>query len=395
MAPPPERPPLLLAVAGFPPTITGSSILNRNLWGEWPAEDLEVVSFRLPGGRTDPGLALPGVNVHLVEPWPFRPPRLAAQLDPLAAPAVARTLARVSSRRKPRAIWASWPTTAFAVGAWKAARTLGVPLLLHLHDTWQEAYQSRPLYLERLAAWRYEPRVLRESARVFTITDSARDHYRRKLGVDSYVLPHAVPAADLARPDRPLERPAGSERRAHFAGNVYRAMNADALARVCAALEQCREKVVLDCYSPNGAPALARLGISGPRVRVRFGSREDVIAAQTEADIMVLPLAFQSSNPVEIETVFPTKLLEYFVSGRPILVHAPERSWASRDARANGWGDVVDVPDAAAVARAIDRLLADAKHAEALVAAARREARRRAAPEVVSLLRAELQRLGC
>jgi glycosyltransferase involved in cell wall biosynthesis len=153
--------------------------------------------------------------------------------------------------------------------------------------------------------------------------------------------------------------------------------------------------VVLDCYSPNGAPALARLGVSGPRVRVQFGSREDVMAAQAEADVMVLPLAFQSSNPVEIETVFPTKLLEYFVSGRPILVHAPERSWASRDARANGWGDVVDVPDAAAVARAIDRLLADAKHAEALVAAARREARRRAAPEVVSLLRAELQRLGC
>lgn len=384
------RGPIVVAAAGFPPTMTGSAVLNRNLWGAFPADEVVAVSVRLAGAPVDPGLALPGVDVTLVEPWPFRRPRVAAQLDPLAAGAVARVVTDVARRTQARAIWANWPNTPFLIGAWRAAGELRLPLYVYLHDTWREAYAARPLFLERFTAWRYEARVLRDARLVFTITDAARDHYRAKLGLDSTVLPHCVPAADLDRP-APAARPPATRRVLHFAGHVYRTMNTDALATLARALPLCRHDVVLRCYTPSSAAQLAAAGIGGDRVEVRFGTRDEVMADQAAADLLVLPLAFRSPNPVEIRTVFPTKLLEYFVSGRPVLVHAPAESWCARDARARGWAAVVDEAQPTAVAQAIDALLDDVPRQASLVAAARAEARRRAAPDVARVLRAQIE----
>jgi glycosyltransferase involved in cell wall biosynthesis len=168
-------------------------------------------------------------------------------------------------------------------------------------------------------------------------------------------------------------------------------MNTDALALLTRALALCRHDVLLRCYTPSSAAQLAALGIAGDRVEVRFGTRDDVMADQAAADLLVLPLAFRSPNPLEIRTVFPTKLLEYFVSGRPVLVHAPVDSWCARDAATKGWAAVAGEASPAALAGAIDALLDDVPRQTSLVAAARAEARRRAAPEVARALRAELE----
>jgi glycosyltransferase involved in cell wall biosynthesis len=119
------------------------------------------------------------------------------------------------------------------------------------------------------------------------------------------------------------------------------------------------------------------------------------MAAQRASDAVVLPLAFQTTNPDEIRTVFPTKLLEYFVCGRPILVHAPADSWVSRNARDTGWGAVADTAEPKALAQAIDSLLSDAEAQRNFVAAAKNAARRRAASTVTAGLRRELEKFHC
>jgi glycosyltransferase involved in cell wall biosynthesis len=171
-------------------------------------------------------------------------------------------------------------------------------------------------------------------------------------------------------------------------------MNQDAVVNLVRALEYCKRPVILECFTPNGEASLAAAGIGGPRVRVRFGSKAEVMAAQRKSDIVVLPLAFQSTNPVEIRTVFPTKLLEYFVCGRPILVHAPVDSWSSRNARNNGWGAVADSAEPKALAQAIDTLLDDEEARKTLVSAAKNAARLRAASAVAAGLRRELEKFA-
>lgn len=387
-----EAGPLLLAVAAFPPSVSGSAILNRNLWSAWPAEDLVVVAADLKELRTDPSLALPNIRTEVIDPRLFKTGRLALHLDPLNAWSVANSLVRIAKEVRPRAIWANWPTTPFAIGAWMAARRLRLPFYFHLHDLWKEGYAGKRLYVERLAAAYYEARILRTARRIFTITDAAREFYLQTRNVDSYVLPHSLPVADLSDQSETVISPEGP-RLLHFAGAIYPLMNQDAIVNVVKALDRCKHEIVFDCFTAGSAEQMAGIGIGGPQVRIGFVPKAEVMKRQRSSDLLLLPLAFHSSNPHEIQTVFPTKLLEYYVSGRPILVHAPADSWASRSAREAGWGEVVDSTDPENLAKAIDALLENPQRQQSLVAAARKEAERRAAPLVAQRLREELQRL--
>lgn len=383
--------PLLIATIAFPPRVSGSAILNRNLWSAWPADDLVVIANQLPGVPVDPTMALPHVATHWIERWPFRPP-WEAYLEPLATPLITRRICEVAHRVTPRAIWASWPTTPYLLGAWRAARKLRLPLYVHLHDMWRQAYADKPgLIFERLIVLALERAVLSSARRLFTITEEAAEHFRSRLGLDSYVLPHAIPASDLAA--MPATLGSAGNGVIHFAGAIYGAMNLDALQNVAQAMPLCKRAQRLDCFTARNIDVLRQMGITGPKVSVRFTSKTEVMAAQREASIMVLPLAFKSSNPLEIRTVFPTKLLEYLVCGRPILVHAPADSWASRHARSEGWGEVVDEPDPRKLALALDALLTNSERQAQLVSAAFTEARRRNATDVAGGLRAELHRL--
>jgi glycosyltransferase involved in cell wall biosynthesis len=77
--------------------------------------------------------------------------------------------------------------------------------------------------------------------------------------------------------------------------------------------------------------------------------------------------------------VFSTKLLEYLIAGRPIVVFAPEDSYHAQSARENGWGYVVTEDSPAALAAAIERVIADENLAAGLVRGALQEARSRTA----------------
>jgi glycosyltransferase involved in cell wall biosynthesis len=81
---------------------------------------------------------------------------------------------------------------------------------------------------------------------------------------------------------------------------------------------------------------------------------------QREADILFLPLAFESPyEPVLINTSSTSKLGEYLAARQPILVHAPKASFVSWYFRRNECGLVVDESDPAKLARGIEQILSD------------------------------------
>ncbi len=387
-----RRGPLLVALAGFPPLVTGSATLNYNLWATWPGTEVVIAARQWDVVRGDDRHLALRPTLRRVQTFLFRHPGLCHRLEPLAGLAVARQLRGFAQETGARAIWANWPTTSFSLGAWWAARRLRIPLYFHMHDMWEESFQHSNLWVERLAAKAFERRILRSARRVFAITTEARSYLATKLGIDSYVLDHPVPDADLADPSTGTL--AGAPRPViHFAGNVYRLMNLDAVRNVAACLPLLPEGYTFEVYTPRSVEALAKAGVPLTRVDVKFGTKPEVMRAQRDAAVLCLPLAFDSSSPTEIRTVFPTKLLEYFVSGRPILVHAPPDSWASQAARRDGWAEVVDQPDPVLLAQKVRALLEDRDRQQALVRAAFAEARRRAVSRVVAGLRSELGRL--
>jgi glycosyltransferase involved in cell wall biosynthesis len=382
-----EHGPLLICARSFPPRLGGSAILSRNLWGAWPANDLVVLSEGGAGLPIDPNTALPGVRVEYVTPWLESNPSLRAFCEPLRMFAVRRALVRLAREIRPRALWVNWPSTGFLLGAWLAAREVGLPLYVHMHDTWEESLTGLPVTLNRLAPRVFERRVLKSAANVFAITEEAAAHFRAKHGCSTSVLKHCIPDADIEAAVR--VGASEIENRIHFAGGIYPLMNQDAVVNLVKALDHCTSGITLDGYTFD-VTGLAAAGIGGPRVSLRYAPKAEVMAAQRRSALLFLPLAFHSTNPTEIQTVFPTKLLEYLVSGRPILVHAPPDSWVSRAARTEGWGEVVDEPDSRQLAHRIDSLLADQPKQEALVTAAFKAACDRRASAVAHRLNAEL-----
>jgi glycosyltransferase involved in cell wall biosynthesis len=92
---------------------------------------------------------------------------------------------------------------------------------------------------------------------------------------------------------------------------------------------------------------------------------------QRDADILLLPLAFDAPTPEIIRSAATTKLSEYLVSGRPLLVHAPRDSYVASIARDHGFAEVVDEPSEDALGDAIYRLIHEPARRARIVAAAR------------------------
>ena len=65
--------------------------------------------------------------------------------------------------------------------------------------------------------------------------------------------------------------------------------------------------------------------------------RSEVPARLREADVVLLPHSFEYAEAArdEFRTIFPTKTIEYLISGRPMLAHAPADAFLTQFLQAN------------------------------------------------------------
>jgi glycosyltransferase involved in cell wall biosynthesis len=118
--------------------------------------------------------------------------------------------------------------------------------------------------------------------------------------------------------------------------------------------------VKLHLYTTQTRQELERQNIGGPAVVYHeHVASSDVFEVQRRADILFLPLAFDSPISNVIRTSSPGKMGEYLASGRPILVHVMADSFVSWYFREYECGMVVDHRNPAMLAGAIRRIIDD------------------------------------
>lgn len=275
---------------------------------------------------------------------------------------VATASARLLRRNDVKGMLAVYPKQHFLLAACLASVASRKPLLVYFMDTYVEG-----LPRGRKVARLIERYVARRSAVVFAMSEPHRQQLEgrwEEYGVSGrpiVEIPH--PYSDLSAqresPDGLVGRPS-----IVFTGAIYDAQ-ADAVRRLIGALcstdlDGLEPHLHLLTQSDRGA--LEELGIrEDDRVHIGAASRAEARSAQQQADILFLPIAFDAKRHV-IETASPSKMPEYLASGRPILVHAPPDSYLARYARAHGFAEVVDEPDAGALASAVRRLATDEEH---------------------------------
>jgi glycosyltransferase involved in cell wall biosynthesis len=136
---------------------------------------------------------------------------------------------------------------------------------------------------------------------------------------------------------------------------------ASAFHNLNAALNQLQGRFILDVYTAQPAAVLEANGLDGPYVHHHSHAPQSAaLSLQRNADILFLPLAFDSPIPEVILSSAPAKLGEYLAAGSPILVHAPSGSFVTELLRKADAGVIVDTPEPDRLAEALIRIAADA-----------------------------------
>lgn len=261
----------------------------------------------------------------------------------------------------------------FLLAAYLIHKILRKPLFIYFLDLYKHAHLSR---IRTFVAHRMEGRILRAATKVFVMSEPLQEFYRGEYGIEAEMMPHPVALDGL--PGAGGGRKPGDPRQIVYTGQMGDAWLDSTLnmVRVANSLDGVR----FSLYVPRNDAYLRYLeglGITGRNVRLSRAGRSEVARLQREADILFLPLAFQTGyHPLFFRMASPSKMPEYLAAGRPILVHAPPDSYVSQYARKNGFGLVVDRLEFDTLRDATVRLLQDAHLCEDLAVNALNTAKR-------------------
>lgn len=253
----------------------------------------------------------------------------------------------------------------------RASQLAGVPFVAYILDYYGRGWPGA----QGKVARQMEPGILKDAAAVIVTNERMAAIYRQQYGLEAAVIrnPCALPV-----PLPPAERGtlfAPGTVNIAYTGAIYSA-HYDAFRRLIAAIRALnRADVKLHIFTSKPQSVLALEGISAPDVTFHgYLPPEEIARVQQQADILFLPLAFQSDMPELIATSAPGKTGEYLAAGRAVLVHAPPDSFLSWYFRQHNCGAVVDAPDVELLAQTLARLAADADWRAQLGQAARARA---------------------
>jgi glycosyltransferase involved in cell wall biosynthesis len=252
-----------------------------------------------------------------------------------------------------------------------ASRRAGVPFYAYIFDHF--SYREWMIPARRFWAKRLEPMLMRGATGVIATNETLRDELRKQYGVEAAVIHNSFDSSAYeSLADIPPAPPNG-EVKIVYTGDIYDA-HYDAFRNLITAINKLGG-IRLHLYTPRTLDELADLDIRGAVTRHDYLPPSEVPGIQREADLLFLPLAFDSPYPDLVRTSATTKLGEYLATSRPVLVHAPPDSFVARYVKEHRCGVLVDRSDPAALAEAIEAVLADAELRSDLSGRARERAR--------------------
>jgi glycosyltransferase involved in cell wall biosynthesis len=365
-----------------PPDTSGSAIIALNLAQQFTREEMVVAGER-PSGK-------PAVQwkshwpelIYVQSVWPITGRGL-RWWRLMQFPLLLWRCLRIIRRHRVDRIVAVYPKTLFLFAGYLAARLTGCRLFAYLHNTY-DGLSGADL---RISAWVHDL-VFRRAEHVFVMSRGMSELFQRRFpAVKQTPLVHSFnePIPEFQEPP-----PVGSPLRLVFCGNL--ATCADAAGRLVEAIAHTPD-ASLSVLSGDAPARLRALGLLRPGTSCEAVSRDAVLGRLRQADIVLLPhnFTYPPSAKDDFLTIFPTKTIEYLISGRPILAHAPAGCFLTRFLQENDCAMVVDRPELNALTAAIERLRSDAALRCRLVRAALRTAEQFQAGNVAAEFRSRLE----
>lgn len=296
--------------------------------------------------------ALPVPTTSRATGLPRIGPMLQLLVDRALVRACARTIEKTLKRRPVDAIVGCTANRALLPAAWLAAKRLGVPFVAYLFD--DPVYQW-PNSGHRRVARSWERQWSAGAAAVIAPNEVLAADVETRCDIACEVLRNCISLDAFAGETGTWPTKSG-ELSIVYTGAVYHA-HTDAFVNLVRALPKLPVKTTLHIYTDQDETDLRRQGIDGPVMFHGHRSAREIHAIQRQADILFLPLAFNSPIPEVIRSSAPGKMGEYLASGRPVLVHAPADSFVASFHATRACGFVADVLAPDATARVITELI--------------------------------------
>jgi hypothetical protein len=291
----------------------------------------------------------------------------------------------LARRHRVRSILVIFPEERFLLMAYLTARLLKCRLFPYFHNTYLE---NRHGWSRMFAGW-LQGRVFDYAEHVFVMSEGMSELYRSR-------YPHLSQSPLLHSFNEPLpsaDAPTtvGSPMRLAICGTINASCE-EAAIRLGEAVAGSPD-VRLSIYGANDPNHLRSIGLLRDGMQCATVSREELLRNLRAADVLLLPHGLTGSFSIEeYRTIFPTKTIEYLMSGRPILAHTLSDCFLTRFLRKHDCALIVDKPDVQALREALERLRTDYPLRRRLAENALKAARQFQAKDVAAELRRWIDR---
>ncbi|MGH9856274.1 MAG: glycosyltransferase, partial [Acidobacteriota bacterium] len=213
---------------------------------------------------------------------------------------------------------------------------------------------------EKLSQWFKE--IFQDSDANLSISEAMSAALESRYGVRFFVLRHSVDMDEWIHVEKNYECRGDKEFRIIYAGNILPQKELQSLTDIIEAVSRLHGQGMRVRIELYGAKFLtgkyARRLISSPAVEYKgFVSRAEFPRLLADADLLIVPVNFDSESLRFIRYSFPAKVPEYMASGTPIVVYGPKGTPPVDYARAAGWGYVVTERDSALLEAGILELM--------------------------------------
>ena len=153
-----------------------------------------------------------------------------------------------------------------------------------------------------------------------------RDLFDQKYNIKAITLPHSFSEKyDRKVYDKNIEKSI------FWGGSIY-SINKNSVKRLYEVFSEMGYR--LNLSSVNNYKNLSKLGFDHKNIEILpFVKRNEYIEKVKSQKALLLSIDWPDESIVhvdELRTIFPTKTIEYLISGRPIIVHCPENYFLAK-----------------------------------------------------------------